>query len=273
MTVGTSTIVDSSSRIGRADVQAARQPDGHLLPAGGAGAVPRDFMPLHPQPAAQQPQRQKRHAGQPRQEHERSQWRRCASRAVEAATADFVPAAATGGRRCVLARRQPAVRLVRRGSVIRTAAMRAVVHRSSLRHVCTRGDRRHRQHQRQADGRDHVADVGGAAPKRAERARSEQRRRARPARRTAAAPSRSPARPAAEAGAQSRSSRTSHLVAARSSISLPLDHAANLRELVGEARLLASACITSFDAEPPNARSSRSRTSCRCVCSSVSRGW
>ena len=40
-----------------------------------------------------------------------------------------------------------------------------------------------------------------------------------------------------------------------------------------EARLLASACITSFDEEPPNARSIRSRMSCRCVCSSVNRDW
>ena len=35
----------------------------------------------------------------------------------------------------------------------------------------------------------------------------------------------------------------------------------------------ASACMTSFDADPPNARSSKSRTSCRCVCSSVRRDW
>ena len=38
------------------------------------------------------------------------------------------------------------------------------------------------------------------------------------------------------------------------------------------ARRAASACITSLDAEPPNARSSRSRTSWRWVCSSVIRG-
>ena len=108
--------------------------------------------------------------------------------------------------------------------------------------------------------RHHVADVRRAPAQRQQRQRGQRADRAPPATRTAGAPSPRPGRPAGAARSQSRSSRTSLSFRALS-IAFRMSRSSS-----ADARLLASACSTSFDDDPANARSTRSRTSCRCVC-------
>ena len=126
------------------------------------------------------------------------------------------------------------------------------------------GNGRERQHQRQSDRRDDVADVSGAFSQGGQR----DRRQSADER---SLPDEMKQRPAHHLRSRLTQQvlNRAHLVPPSPSRLLSISFRISPSSS-GVARRLDSACMTSFDADPPNARSTRSRTSWRWVCSSVS---